>query len=102
MKLAEATTLANDFNTALGEGAATMKYAPFAYWDNALTKDYNVVLLPTVYDVQFEAATESQKIAFARVSALAISKAPADAAAFVAEFDLQGAQDAELADYLGL
>jgi hypothetical protein len=99
MDAIQAAALATDLNTALGGLTATYLYDIFPYWDNTYTKYYNVVLYPAKYSVEFAAATDSELLAFARVSAITQTKNPAD---FVAEFDLQGAQDAELAAYLGL
>lgn len=97
----EANQQSADFNTSLGEGTATAKYKSFAFWLPDWLKNYGVVLIPTKYEAQFDAATESQAIAFQRVSAKALANIT-DLASFVSNFDTIGANDEELASYLGL
>jgi len=101
MTQAEATTEATRINDIIGEGTATAKTKVFAYWLPTLVKDYNTVLIPTKYEVQFDAATDSQKIAFQRV-AIKAQRENLSLADFVAQFDIQGALDAELSAYLSL
>lgn len=101
MTFEQATQQATDFNTSLGEGTATAKYKVFAYWLPDWLKVYNVVLIPTKYETQFNAASESQAIAFQRVSVKALANIT-DLASFVSNFDTIGASDSELASYLGL
>ena len=101
MTFEEATAQAASFNSSLGEGVATAKYKVFAFWLPDYLKNYNVVLIPTIYEVQFHAATESQAIAFQRVSVKSLVNIT-DLASFVSNFNTVGANDAELAAYLGL
>ena len=79
----EANSAATSSNTALGAGVATIKYGVFARWSNNHVKDYSICLYNTQYDTEFGAATESQLLAFARVSiqTIGIMLAGDDAAA---------------------
>lgn len=101
MTFEQATAQALYFNTSLGEAVATSKYKVFAIWQPDYIKAYNVVLIPTKYENQFDAATESQAIAFQRVSVKALVNVT-DLASFVSNFDSIAANDAELSSYLGL
>ena len=96
-----ATTEATRINDVIGEGTATAKTKVFAYWLPTYVKDYNTVLIPTKYEAQYNAATDSQAIAFQRVS-LKAQKGNSSLADFVAQFDIEGALDDELAAYLSL
>lgn len=102
MTLTEANDLANTLNAQLKLIGAdnTVVYRPFAYWDNRYVKYYNVVYFPKEYDAKFETATDSQKLAFARVSILAQSLRPIDVENFVLNFASETLKDIELNDYL--
>lgn len=102
MTQAEATAAAAAGDTALGEAVATIKYGVFALWSNSYVKNYNIVLYPTTYAAQYAAGTESQQLAFTRVSVATIAAEPTDAADFVTVFNTKAAADTELAAYLGL
>jgi hypothetical protein len=101
MTQAEATTEATRINDVIGEGTATAKTKVFAYWMPTYVKDYNTVLIPTKYETEYNAATDSQAIAFQRVSIKA-QKGNISLADYVAQFDIEAAADEELATYLGL
>lgn len=101
MTQAEATTEATRINDVIGEGTATAKTKVFAYWLPTYVKQYNTVLIPTKYEVQYDAATDSQAIAFQRVSIKA-QRGNLSLVDYVAQFDIEGALDTELAAYLGL
>ena len=96
-----ATTEATRINDVIGEGTATAKTKVFAYWVPNYVKDYNTILIPTKYEAQYNAATDSQAIAFQRVS-LKAQKGNLSLVEIVAQFDIEGALDAELAAYLSL
>jgi len=96
-----ATTEATRINDVIGEGTATAKTKVFAYWLPTYVKDYNTVLIPTKYEAEYDAATGSQAIAFQRVS-LKAQKGNLSLVDFVAQFDIEGALDDELAAYLSL
>lgn len=96
-----ATTEATRINDVIGEGTATAKTKVFAYWLPNYVKDYNTVLIPTKYEVQYNSATDSQAIAFQRVS-LKAQKGNLSLVEIVAQFDIEGALDTELAAYLSL
>ena len=100
----EANSAATSNNTALGAGVATIKYGVFARWSNNHVKDYSICLYNTQYETEFGAATESQLLAFARVSiqTIGIMAAGDDTAAFKTNFNIKAAEDTELAAYLGL
>lgn len=99
MTFEEATAQAASFNASLGEGIATAKYKVFAFWLPDYLKNYNVVLIPTKYEAQFDAATESQAIAFQRVSVKSLVNIT-DLASFVSNFDTNTLSDPELNSYL--
>jgi hypothetical protein len=101
MTQTEATIEATRINDIIGEGTATAKTKVFAYWMPTYVKQYNTVLIPAKYEVQYDAATDSQAIAFQRVS-LKAQKGNLSLADYVAQFDIEGAEDTELAAYLGL
>ena len=96
-----ATTESTRINDVIGEGTATAKTKVFAYWLPTYVKDYNTVLIPTKYETEYNAATDSQAIAFQRVS-LKAQKGNLSLVDFVAQFDIEGALDDELAAYLSL
>lgn len=101
MTLEQATTEATRINTKIGEGTETAKAKVFAYWLPTYVKDYNTLLIPTKYETQFNDATESQAIAFQRVSIKA-QKGNISLSDYVVQFDIQAAEDTELAAYLGI
>jgi hypothetical protein len=100
----EALAAASTNNTALGAGAATIEYGAFALWTNNHEKYYNICLYNTQYNTEYTAATESQKLAFARVSiqTIAVMTTAETVENFKTKFNIQAAADAELAAYLGL
>jgi hypothetical protein len=101
MTLIEANQQAADFNNSLGERTSSAKYKSFAFWRPDWLKTYNVVLIPTKYEADFNGASESQKIAFQRVAVKALNLI-IDLSTFVSNFDAIGANDEELASYLDL
>jgi hypothetical protein len=102
MTQAEAITLANSLNDTLTTIGANgiVKYANFAYWDATYVKYYNVILYPKTYDAKMETATDSQKLAFARVSIKAQTSAPSSIENFIVLFDAEKVLDSELSNYL--
>ena len=102
MTLTEANDLANTLNAQLKLIGAdnTVVYRPFAYWDNRYVKYYNVVYFPKENDAKFETATDSQKLAFARVSVIAQSLRATDVNEFLLNFGAATLKDTELNDYL--
>lgn len=69
MTLEQATQLKEDLNSGLQQSEATnITYGVYPFWTNLAQKEYNVVLYPNKYAEKFEAATESGKISFVRVS----------------------------------
>lgn len=101
MTFEEAQAQADSFNSSLGAETANVLYKVFAYWGGAWNKIYNVVLIPTKYETDFNAASDSQKIAFQRVAFKSISEL-ASSTFYIEKFDAEAANDAELAAYLGL
>lgn len=100
----EASAAAATNNAALGAGAAIIEYGAFPRWTNNHVKEYDICLYNTQYNVQFGAATESQKLAFARVSiqTIAVMITGETVEDFKTKFNTKAAADAELAAYLGL
>ena len=85
------------------QGTVTNTWFVFLYWLPTWEKSYDVTLVPTKYTEQFNGATDSQGIAFQRVSIKAFPKqATATEADFVTSFDAAAANDTELSTYLGL
>lgn len=89
-------------NEALGDNTTTVKYGIFAFWPLNWVKNWDIVMYPTIYATQFAAATDSQKLAFQRVSAQTSYKiAPGSSyAEWVELFDTLTASDEELNNYL--
>lgn len=98
----KAQALADKYNLEIGAETTTAKFKVFAYWLPNYEKVYNVVLIPTIYESDFDAATESLKIAFQRVSVKATALSADALSQFVNNFQTKGAEDSELAPYLGL
>ena len=89
-------------NTALGENTDTVRYDIYAYLPLNWVKNYDICLYPTKYDDQFAAATDSEKLAFQRVSALTQVKLTPGSSFddFVSSFDTNATNDEELNNYL--
>jgi hypothetical protein len=101
MTFTEANELAVSLNntlTSLG-AAATVKYSVFPYWDSQYNKIYNVVLYPTARAGKYEAATDSQKLAFMRVSLKSQLAAPQSYVTFNTTFEANALLDTELNNY---
>jgi hypothetical protein len=98
----EAQTLADDFNLDLGAGTATALYKVFAYWLPNFVKDYNITLVPTIYEAEYNGASESINIGFQRVSIKALALPSASLSDYVTNFQTEGATDAEISAFLGL
>jgi hypothetical protein len=97
----KAQELADEYNTALGAGVSEALYKVFAYWLPNFVKDYNITLCPAKYEADFNAATDSLKIAFQRVSTKAVVNIDS-LGTYVSNYDTEAARDAELGPYLGL
>ena len=95
---AEASAAAN--NEIIDEYIQTIFYYVFEYWNLQFEKQYNIVLIPSVYKNQFEAADNSQALAFARVSRKANVLPFTTADTWVTNFDAEVLNDPELNNYL--
>lgn len=102
MNATDAALLAKDLNDTLLEVGANIyiTYKVFAYWSVDYTKLYNVTMIPTALSADYEAATDSQKLAFARVSLWSQLGEPTSFETFVNEFNSNTTKDTELNDYL--
>lgn len=102
MTQAEANKMRTDLNNALAVAGADIyvKYDTFAYWEAQMKKIYNVCLFPKAHEAKFETGTESQRIAFQRVSIITQVLGSSSYEAFVNNFNAEAAQDAELDAYL--
>jgi hypothetical protein len=102
MTQAQAITLANSLNDTLKTVGADIivEYTIFPYWDATYVKYYNVILYPNTYAAKMETATDSQKLAFARVSIRAQTSAPSSYENFIVMFDAEKVLDTELNQYL--
>jgi hypothetical protein len=98
----EATDLSASLNQTIKNAGAdeVVLYDVFAYWDQIYTKYYNVCLYPKMYQAQYKNASDSQKIAFARVSLKAQMNQPSSYDDFVVAFNAQKDLDQELSNYL--
>ncbi len=95
---AEASAAAN--NEIIEEYIDTIVYYVFEYWNLQFEKQYNIVLIPSVYKNKFTAADNSQALAFARVSRKANILPFTTADTWVVNFDTVAAADPELNNYL--
>jgi len=102
MNSTDAALLAKNLNDTLKDSGADIyvTYKVFAYWSVDYTKLYNVTMIPTALSADYEAATDSQKIAFARVSLWSQLGEPTSFENFVNEFNNNTTKDTELNDYL--
>ena len=100
----QAAAAADTSNTALGGGVTTVKFGSFPQFTGNYQKQWNVCLYNTQYDTAFGLATDSQLIAFARVSlqTIAIMSTGDSVDVFKANFNIKAAADTELAAYLEL
>jgi hypothetical protein len=98
LEQAEASAAAN--NEIIEEYIQTIVYYVFEYWNLQFEKQYNIVLIPSVYKNQFEAADNSQALAFARVSRKANILPFTTADTWVTNFDAEVLNDPELNNYL--
>jgi hypothetical protein len=102
MNLEQATNLAESLNNTLAESLADgyAVYKVYPYWAIDFVKLYNVTLIPNLYNLVYDEATDSQKLAFARVSLASQLGQPTYLEAFVNTYVSNAAKDPELNDYL--
>ena len=100
MTLQQAQALASANNEIISDYTETLYYDVFTYWSIQYTKQYNVVLIPAKYKIQFAAADYSESLAFARVSRKANILPFTTADTWVSNFDNEAAADPELNKYL--
>jgi hypothetical protein len=98
LEQAQASAAAN--NEIIGEYLETIIYYVFEYWNLKFEKQYNIVLIPTVYKNNFTAADNSQALAFARVSRRTNILPYTTADSWVANFNAEANNDPELKNYL--
>ena len=87
-------------NEILTEYLDSIYYKVFALWNTQYVKEYQTVLIPTKYKNQYDAASESVQLAFARVSIKTLVLPYSTADDFVSSFDNQISSDSELYAYL--
>jgi len=100
MTLEQAQASATANNEIIGEYLETIIYYVFEYWNLKFEKQYNIVLIPTVYKNNFTAADNSQALAFARVSRRTNTLPYTTAESWVANFNAEVNNDPELKNYL--
>jgi hypothetical protein len=102
MNSTDAALLAKSLNDTLKDAGADIyaTYKVFAFWSVDFYKLYNVVMIPTALSADYESATDSQKLAFARVSLWSQLGEPTSYESFVNEFNNNTTKDSELNDYL--
>jgi hypothetical protein len=98
LEQAQASAAAN--NEIIGEYLETIIYYVFEYWNLKFEKQYNIVLIPTVYKNNFTAADNSQALAFARVSRRTNILPYTTAESWVINFNAEVNNDPELKNYL--
>lgn len=96
----QATAAATANNEIINEYTGTIIYQVFAYWSIQFEKQYNIVLIPAKYKIQFGSADYSEALAFARVSRKTNVLAYTTADTWVSNFDNEAAADPELNKYL--
>lgn len=100
MTLEQAQALASANNEIISDYTETLYYDVFTYWSIQYTKQYNVVLIPAKYKIQFAAADYSEALAFARVSIKTNVLPYTTADTWVTNFDAEVLTDSELNKYL--
>jgi len=102
MNSTDAALLAKSLNDTLLDAGANIyvTYKVFSFWSVDFYKLYNVVMIPTALSADYESATDSQKLAFARVSLWSQLGEPTSYESFVNEFNNNTTKDSELNDYL--
>ena len=102
MNSTDAALLAKSLNDTLKDAGADIyvAYKVFAYWSIDYYKLYNVAMIPSGLSEAYTNATDSEKLAFARVSLWSQLGQPTSFEAFVNEFNNNTAKDTELNDYL--
>lgn len=99
----QASTIADNQNTTLtGGGVSDFEYKIFESFDSQFASFWQLTLVPTKYDAQYDAATLQQTNAFARVSLQTQLASGVTTANFVTNFDTNAAADPVLSAYLGL
>ena len=98
LEQAQASAAAN--NEIIGEYLETIIYYVFEYWNLKFEKQYNIVLIPSVYKNNFTAADNSQALAFARVSRRTNILPYTTAESWVINFNIEVNNDPELKNYL--
>jgi hypothetical protein len=71
-----------------------------ALWDSQYNKQYETLLIPTKYNVDFEAGDYSIQLAFQRVSIKTLLLEYTTADSWVSVFDIEVTKDTELNNYL--
>lgn len=100
MTLEQAQALASANNEIISDYTETLYYDVFTYWSIQYTKQYNVVLIPAKYKIQFSAADYSEALAFARVSIKTNVLPYTTADTWVTNFEAEVLTDSELNKYL--
>jgi len=100
MTLEQAQASATANNEIIGEYLETIIYYVFEYWNLKFEKQYNIVLIPSVYKNNFTAADNSQALAFARVSRRTNILPYTTAESWVINFNAEVNNDPELKNYL--
>jgi hypothetical protein len=101
MTYEQAYQLKEDLNKILNDAKVdVVSYEIFNKWTELFVKTYELVLIPTEHEGKYETATDSQKLAFARVSIQSQTGAAASYETFVSTFNTLAENDTELNDYL--
>ena len=100
MTFEQAQALAAANNEIINEYTGTIYYDIFTYWNIQYVKQYNVVLIPAKYKIQFGSADYSEALAFARVSIQTNVLPYTTADTWVTNFDAEVLTDSELNNYL--
>ena len=101
MTYEQAYQLKEDLNKILQNAKVDIvSYEIFNKWTELFVKTYQLVLIPTQHEAKYETATDSLKLAFARVSIQSQTGAADSYETFVSTFNTLTTKDAELNNYL--
>jgi hypothetical protein len=96
----EAIDQSIQLNDIIRDYSGTINYKVNALWDSQYNKQYETLLIPTKYNVDFEAGDYSIQLAFQRVSIKTLLTEYTTSDSWVSVFDIEVTKDAELNNYL--
>ena len=100
MNESQALEQAGYLNELIEDYIGTIEYVVFAYWNTQYEKLFATTLIPTKYNDNYDSATNSQQLAFARVALKTLVQSYDTAESYVTLYDAEVLKDAELSNYL--